>query len=187
MIPLVSRGQPQQNLLCLGGIRLIDLHPSEPALQGGVFLDVGAELLIGGGADELQFPPGQNRLQDIGRVDGAFGRSCAHNGVELVHKKNRAAVPHQLFQQVFKTLLKIAPVFGARHQAGHIQREQTPPFEGPGHSPLGNPLGQPFGQGGFAHAGFPHQTGVVLLPPAKDLDHPFQLGIPAKDRVQFPL
>ena len=107
--------------------------------------------------------------------------------MELVHEQDDPAVPHQFFQQAFEALLKVAAVLGAGHQAGHVQRQQPPALEGPGHLPRRDSLGQPLGQGGLAHAGLPHQAGVILLPPAEDLDHPVQLPVPAKDGVQFPV
>ena len=83
--------------------------------------------------------------------------------MELVYEQDGAAVPHQLFQQVLEPLLKVAPVLGARHKAGHIQRQQTAALERTGHTIRGNALGQPFGKGGLAHARLPHKAGVVLL------------------------
>ena len=187
MVPLVARRQPRQDVPGLGGGGLLDLHPAKPPLQGGVLLDMGAELLVGGCADHLQLPPGQDGFQDVGGVDGAFGGPRPHDGVELVHKEDDVAVPHQLFQQAFQPLLEVAPVLGAGHQAGHVEGQQPPALEGPGHLPRRDPLGQALGQGGFAHPGLPHQAGVVFLPPAEDLDHPVHLLVPAEDGVQLAL
>ena len=62
MVALVAGGQPFQNLHRLLRGRLFDLHPPKAALEGGVLLDVGAELLIRRRADELQLAPGQHRF-----------------------------------------------------------------------------------------------------------------------------
>ena len=62
VVALVAGGQPFQNVHRLLRGRLFDLHPPEAALEGGVLLDVGAELLIRRRADELQLAPGQHRL-----------------------------------------------------------------------------------------------------------------------------
>ena len=105
--------------------------------------------------------------------------------MELVDKQDGGAVPHQLFQQVFQPLLKIAPVLGARHQAGHIQRQQPPPLQRSGHLPGGNAQRQTFGQRRFAHARLADQTRVVFLAAAQDLHHAVQLCFPAEHRVQF--
>ena len=62
MVALVAGGQPFQNVHRLLRGRLLNLHPPKAAFEGGVLLDVGAELLIRGRADELQLAPGQHRL-----------------------------------------------------------------------------------------------------------------------------
>ena len=185
MVALVAGRKAVEDLHRLRGGRLFHLHPAKAAFQRGVLLDMGAELLIGGGADELQFAPGKHRFQDAGGVDGALGGTGTHDGVELVDKQDGGAVPHQLFQQVFQPLFKIAPVFGARHQTGHIQRQQPPPLQRPGHLPGGNAQRQTFGQRRFAHARLADQTGVVFLAAAQDLHHAVKLGFPAKHRVQL--
>ena len=148
---------------------------------------MGAKFLIGGGPDELQLAPGQHRFQDAGRINGSLGSSCPHDGVELVHKQNRAAIPDQFLQQIFKALFKIAPVLGACHQAGHIQCQQPPPLQHPGHIFVGNALGQPLCQRSLPHAGLSHEAGVIFLAAAQDLHHPVQLFFPAEHRVQLPI
>ena len=72
-----------------------------------------------------------------------------------------------------------------QHEAGHVQRQQTPPLEHPGYLLVGDALGKPFGQRGLAHARLPHKAGVVLLAAAQDLYHPVQLFLPAEHRVQL--
>ena len=185
VVPLVAGGKALQDRRGLRRGRLLDLHPAKAALQCGILLDMGAELLIGGGPDELQLPPGQHGLQDAGGINGPLCRAGSHDGVELVHKQDGAAVPHKLLQKGLEPLLKVAPVLGARHKAGHIQRQQPPSLQHPGHIPAGDALGKALGKGRFAHARLPHQTGVILLAAAQDLHHPVQLRIPAEHRVQL--
>ena len=107
--------------------------------------------------------------------------------MELVDEQDGSAVPHQLFQQVFQPLLKIAPVFGARYKTCHIQRQQPPPLQRSGHLPGGNAQRQTLGQRRFAHARLANQTGVVFLAAAQDFHHAVQLRFPAEHRVQLPL
>ena len=75
----------------LGQVWLIDKDRLEAALQGSILLDVLAELVERGGADALDLATSERRLQDVGGVDGAFGRARAHQGVELVDEKNHLA------------------------------------------------------------------------------------------------
>ena len=83
--------------------------------------------------------------------------------MELIHKEDGAAVPDKLLQQVLEPLLEVAPVLGARHEAGHIQRQQPTALKHPGHLLVGDALGQTLGQRGLAHARLPHETGVIFL------------------------
>ena len=53
VVPLVARGQPLQNLHSLFRRGLLNLHPAEAPFQRRILLDVGPELLIGRGPDEL--------------------------------------------------------------------------------------------------------------------------------------
>ena len=186
MVSLVAGRKAVEDLHRLCGGRLLHLHPAKAALQRGVLLDMGAELLIGSGADELQLAPGKHRFQDAGSVNSTLGGTGSHDGVELVDKQDGGAVPHQLFQQIFQPLLKIAPVLGARHQAGHIQRQQPPPLQRSGHLPSGNAQRQTLSQRCFAHARLADQTGVVFLAAAQDFHHAVKLGFPAEHRVQLP-
>ena len=151
---------------------LLDLHPAEPPLEGGVLLDVGAELLVGGRADHLQLARASTGFKMLAASMAPSAAPAPTMVWNSSTNRMTPPVPHQFFQQAFEALLKVAAVLGAGHQAGHIQCQQPPAFEGSGHLPRRDALGQPLGQGGLAHAGLPHQAGVILLPPAEDLDHP---------------
>ena len=62
MVSLVAGRKAVEDLhrLCGGGF--LHLHPAKAAFQRGVLLDMGAELLIGGGSDKLQLAPGKHRF-----------------------------------------------------------------------------------------------------------------------------
>ena len=62
MIPLVAGRKAVEDLHRLRGGGFFHLHPAKAAFQRGVLLDVGAELLIGSGADKLELAPGKHRL-----------------------------------------------------------------------------------------------------------------------------
>jgi hypothetical protein len=67
----------------LDGGRL-DLHVLEAAVEGGVLLDVLAVLVERGGADAVQLAAGERRLEDVGGIHRALGRTGADDGVKLV-------------------------------------------------------------------------------------------------------
>ena len=66
--------------------RLPDDHRPETALQRGVFFDVLAVFLQGGGPDDLNLAAAQSRLQQIGRVNGALGGAGSHQRVHFIDK-----------------------------------------------------------------------------------------------------
>ena len=80
VVGLVAVAQALEDLDGVGQRRLLDLDRLEPALEGGVLLEVLAVLVERGGADGLQLAPGQHRLEDRGGVDGALGRARARPG-----------------------------------------------------------------------------------------------------------
>ena len=136
------------------------------------------------GADDLQLPPAQGGLDDVGRVDGPLGGARPHDGVELVDEEDDVAHPAHLGQDVLHPLLKFPPVLGARHHGGEIQGHEALGAQLVGHVPGHHPAGQALGHGGLAHAGLADEGGVVLLPAGEDLDDPLDLLLPAHHRIQ---
>ena len=53
----------------------------EPALQGRVLADKLAVFLLGSGPEDLNFPPAQGGLEDVGRINGTLGAAGADDGV----------------------------------------------------------------------------------------------------------
>ena len=64
VVRLVLVADALQDLDRVGERRLVDLDRLEPALEGGVLLDVLAVLVERGGADRLQLAAGEHRLED---------------------------------------------------------------------------------------------------------------------------
>ena len=60
---------------------LADQDFLEAALQRGVFFDVLAVLIKGGGAHAMELAAGQRGLEHIARVHGTLGLASAHHGV----------------------------------------------------------------------------------------------------------
>ena len=146
-------------------VGLIHHHRLEAAGQGGVLFNVLAVVIQGGGADALQLAPGQSRFQDACRVNGAFRFSGTHNALELVNKQDDAAVILNLIHHILHPLLKLAPVFGACHQAAQIKGQEALAGKRFRHFPRDDALGQPFCHGAFPHTGGAYQDRVVLGAP----------------------
>ena len=71
--------------------RLAHVDGLEPPLQGRVLLDVFLVLVERGGADALQLPAGERRLQHVGGVDGALRAARPDDGVQLVDEEHHVA------------------------------------------------------------------------------------------------
>ena len=167
-------------------VRLLHQHRLEAALQGAVGFNMAVVLVQGGGADHLQFSPGQRRLEDIGGVDGSLGRAHAYNIVDLIDKEQHIPGSGHLRQHILHPVLKISPVFGACHHRSEIQRYQPLAPQPVRDLPGGNLPGKGFHNSGLAHTRLTDQAGVVLGAPAENPHHPLQFRLPPDHGINFP-
>ena len=114
-------------------VGLVDGERLETALQRGVLLQVLAELLQSGGADDLDLTAGQRGLQNSSRIDGAFRRAGADDGVDLVDEQQHVAGVHDLLDDLLQTLLELAAVLRAGHERGDVQRDEALVAQDVGH------------------------------------------------------
>ena len=163
--------------------RFFHLDRLEPAFQGGILFDKLAVFAEGGGADHLHLPAGKRGFHDVGGVHRAVRIAGADNVVDLVNKKDHVAGGLDLAQQPLDPLFKLAAELGAGHKGGQVQQVDFLVLQPGGHLAFGNTLGDAFGNGGFAHAGFADQAGVVFLPAAKDLQGAVDFAVAANDVV----
>ena len=187
MVLLIIMGDAPDDLHAVLNGGLIHRHRLEAALQGGVLLDVLAVLGEGGGADDLDLPPGQGGLEDVGGVHAALRVPGAYDVMHLVNDQDDVTQLADLFNEALHAAFKLAPELGARHQGGQVQQKDLLILQLIGHAAHGDALGQALGDGSLAHAGLADQAGIVLLAPVQDLDHPLQLLLPADHIVQLAL
>ena len=103
--------------------------------------------------------------------------------VNFVDEQNGVVMVFQLGDHRFQAFFKIAAIAGAGQQGAHVQGIDRGIAQHLGHFAQDHPAGQALGNGSLADAGVAHQQGVVLLPPAEDLDGPLQLLFPPDHRV----
>ena len=125
MVLLVAFADAHQDVDGLLERGLLDHDRLEPALEGRVALDVLAVLVERGGADALQLAARERRLEDVGGVDGAFGGTRAHEGVELVDEEDRVVGVAQLLDDLLEPLLELAAVLGARDQRSDVEGQDA--------------------------------------------------------------
>ena len=181
---LVAVLDAEQNLDGVGFAGRRHLDGLEAALQRAVLLDGLAEFGGRGGADALDFAARKGRLQDVGGVQRPFGRTRAHQGVQLVDEDDGVLVLHQLLHDGLEPLFELAAVLGAGHDQRKVQRQDALVGQERRHVALGDALRQAFHDGGLAHARLADQHRVVLGAAAEDLHHALQLVVAADERVE---
>ena len=163
---------------------LVDEDRLEPALEGGVLLDVLAVLVERGRTDALDLPASQRRLEDVGGVDGAFRRAGADQSVELVDEEHDLTTRSNLVEDLLQPLFELSSVLGSRDQGAHVERQDPLAAQRLGDVAEHDLLGEALGDGGLADAGLADQGRVVLGAPGEDLDHALDLGLAADHRVE---
>ena len=187
VVLLVAVAQPLEDLDRLLDRGLVDPDLLEAALQGAVALEVLAVLVERGGADRLQLPAGQGRLEDRGGVDRALGGAGADEVVDLVDEQDDVAALGDLLHHLLEALLELAAVLRAGDQSGQVERVDLLVGEDLGNVGVGDPLGEALDDGGLAHAGLPDQDRIVLRAAREDLHDPLDLHLAADDRVELAL
>ena len=158
--------------------RRIDHHGLEAPLERRVLLHVLAVLVERRRADAVQLAARQERLEHVARVRRAFRLPRADDGVDLVDEEDDLAVRFlDLLQDGLQPLLELAAVHRARHQRGHVEREDLAVLQALGHVAAVDALREPFDDGRLADARLADQHGVVLRLARKDADDVADLGI----------
>ena len=183
LVPLLQATQNGDGILHRG---FIHLHRLEPAFQSGVLFNILPVLVQRRRTDAVQLASSQHGLQQVARIHAALGLSCAHNGVQFIDEQDDLALGLlHLVQHGFQPFLKFAPVLGTRDQRAHIQRENGLVLQLFGDVLLHDSLGKSLGNGGFAHAGFADENGVVLRLPGQNADNVPDFLIPADHRIHL--
>ncbi len=188
--PVVRLVAVAQTLEDVDGVldrRLTDLHRLEPALQGGILLDVLAVLVEGGRTDGLQFAAGQLRLQDGRRVDRALGGTRADERVQLVDEQDDVAAGVDLLEHLLQALFEVTAVAAARDQGTQVEGVELLILQRLRDLTVDNGLREAFDHGGLTDTGFADEDRVVLGAPAQHLHDTLDFLRAADDRVEFAL
>ena len=162
VVLLVALADAQQDLDRLLERGLFDHDRLEPALEGGVALDVLAVLVERGRADALELAARQRRLEDVRCVDRALGGAGADEGVQLVDEEDRVVGVAELLDDLLEALLELAAVLGAGDERADVERQDPLVQQRLGHVARDDPMGQALGDRGLADAGLADQRRVVL-------------------------
>ena len=187
MVRLVAVAQTLEDLDGVLHRGLADLHRLEPALQGGVLLDVLAVLVEGGGADRLQFAAGQLGLEDRRRVDRALGGTRTDQRVQLVDEQDDVAAGVDLLEHLLQAFLEVTAVAAAGHQRTQVEGVELLVLQRLGDLAVHDGLREALHHGGLADAGLTDQHRVVLGATGQHLHDPLDFLLAADDRVELAL
>ncbi len=164
--------------------RLADVDLLEAPLEGGVFLDVFAVLVEGGGADHVQLAAGEHGLDHVAGVHRALGPAGTDDGVQFVDEgDDLAGRVGDLLEHGLQAFFELAAVFRAGEHGADIEGDESLAFQAFGNIAVGDATGEPFDDGGFADSWFSDEDWVVLGAAAEHLDDAADLVVAADDGV----
>ncbi len=185
MVRLITVFDPFDDLNSLRFVRRCDFDRLEPALQRTIFLDRFAELGRGGRADALDFAAREGGLQDVRRVEAAFGRTGADQRVQLVDEDDVLRIVGQFAHDRLHALLELSAIFRPRDDQAQVEPQNPLVGEEGRHVAVDDALRQPFDDRRLADAGLAYQHRVVLRPAAKDLNDAVDLSLSSNQRIEF--
>ena len=168
-------------------VRRIDLDRLEAALERAVLLDVLPVLGRRRRADAADFAARQRRLQDVGGVERAFGRTGADQRVQLVDEHDDVRVLGQLLHDRLEALFELTAVLGAGDDQRDVEREEPLVGEEVRDVAVDDLLRQPLDDGRLADARLADEHGVVLRAPAEHLLDALDLDVAADQRIELVL
>ena len=187
VVGFVATLEPHQDASGVIDSWLDNIDLLEATGQRTVFLEDLGVLLISGGSHTAEQTIGEQRLDQVGRIQLTTGcRTGTNDGMDLVDKEDGPFLTLNLLEQYLEALLEIPTVFGARQQRPHIQRIDGTARNHLGHIAFNDTVSQPFGNGGFTHARFTHQQRVVLATAAEHLNGTVELLITTNQRIDAP-
>ena len=187
VVLFIARPQPGQYLDRLVDARLLEHHALQPAREPPVALYL-LELVERRRPDESEVPRRQQRLDQHREVHRAAGGGPRpHRRVNLVDEEDGQRTPREGVDDGLETLLEVASEPGAREQRGGVEGEDLGAVEARGDVVVQQPARESFRQRGLAHAGVPHEDGVVLAPAAEDLQRAPELAEASDEGVEAAL
>ena len=185
VVRLVAVAQPLQDVDRVGQARLGDLDRLEPALQGGILLEVLAVLVEGRRTDRLQLATSEERLQDGGRVDRALRSARTHEGVDLVDEDDDVAARTDLLRDLLQALLEVTAIAGPRDERTQVERVDLLVLQRLGDVILDDRLREALDDGGLADAGLADEDGVVLRAARQDLHDALDFLLAPDDGIEL--
>ena len=166
----------------------LDEHRLEPALEGGVLLDVLPVFVERRRADGVQLAAREHRLQHVGGVHRPFGRAGADHRVELVDEQDDLALRvGDFLQDRLQPLFELAAVLRAGDERAHVERDDALVLQALRHVAAHDAAGEAFDDRGLADAGLADEHRIVLRAARQHLDHAPNFLVAADHRIELAL
>ncbi len=145
--------------------------------------------VLGGGrrADAADLAARQRRLEDVGSVERTFGRSRAHQRVQLVDEHDDVRVLGELLHDRLEALFELPAVLRAGDDQRDVERQDALVGEEVRHVAVDDLLREAFDDRGLADARLADEHGVVLGAAAEHLLHALELVIAPDERIELVL
>ena len=167
---------------------LLHHHGLEPSGKGGILFHVLAVFIQRRGANAVQLPPRQGRLDQVGRIHCAIRFAGANERVHFVDEQDDVpSRSRDLIQDCLEAFLELAAILCACDQGTHIKGHQRFVAQGFRHIAIDNAQGEALGNCRFTNAGFTDQHRVVLGAARQHLHGTADLVIAANDRIDLAL
>ena len=188
VVRLVALLQAAQDADRVGDGRLTDEDGLEAPLERRVLLDVLAVLVERRRADGAQLAAREHRLEQVARRDGAFGRTCSDDRVELVDEEDDLALARgDLLEHGLESLLELAAVLRAGDQRADVERPDALALQPFGDVARHDALREPLRDRRLPHSRLADQDRVVLRAAREHLDRAADLLVASDDRIELPL
>ena len=165
--------------------RLVNFDLLETALQCGIFFNVLAILVHGGGSDTLHLRATEGGLNDIRSVHCPFRRPRTHDGVKLVDEKDDVFDFANFIHHGLDPLFELTPILSTRHHECQIKGHHFLVPKNFGNIASCNFLGQPFNNRGLTNTRFPNKHRVIFSPATENLNHALDFRSTPNNRIQL--
>ena len=138
-------------------------------------------------ADAADLAARQRRLEDVGGVERAFGRSRAHQRVQLVDEHDDVRVLGELLHDRLEALFELPAVLRAGDDQRDVERQDALVGEEVRHVAVDDLLREPFDDRRLADARLADEHRVVLGAAAEHLLHALELVVAPDERIELVL
>src|SRR5450755_2867191 len=180
--------QTQEDLNRLLYRRLDHVDLLKTPCERVILFEDAAIFLISGRADAAQLAVRLYRFNEIGSIHDAAGCGArTDDRVDLIDEQDRAGLLLQLRDDALQTLLEITAIFRAGDKSAHVECVHRAVGEHIGHLAFNDEAREPFRDGGLADPGLANIQGIVLAPPAQNLDRALDFKLAPDKRIDTTL